>query len=279
MKRSFKKMALIGALAGVLVIGGVSAVALANGNAYENFKAAAIKTMKIENMTTKADITISQDGNTIATINTTSQQDGDNHYSLSNVQAGGEAMEVEMSGGDDAGITRIGDKYYSFEDDYEGHDMYDDASSSHEDLAEALADLLVGDLKAHFTQSGDTVTVNLEGAQVPELMNLAVSAMLEERGYSRTHASTGEFSAMQEAFESVSIVKDAMVSNIHMEAGIGDGLLSSGKMSITINGKDAAGATHELVMTCNYTIDDIGSTKTQTIDTTGKEVIKQGWDY
>jgi len=62
MKKNFSKMAIAGALIGVLTVGGVSTVALATGDAYQNYKDAALKTVAEQNMTVTADITVRQDG-------------------------------------------------------------------------------------------------------------------------------------------------------------------------------------------------------------------------
>ena len=55
-----------------------------------------------------------------------------------------------------------------------------DASSSKAKLGEMILDTLVGDVKNQFVVDGDTISVNLEGAQIPELAKLAISAATED---------------------------------------------------------------------------------------------------
>lgn len=280
MKKSLKAIAIAGALAGVLVVGGVGAVALANGNAYENYKAAAFKTMEVENMTTESSYTIRQDGQSIITGSTHSQSSGESHYSSSKIDVNGETMELETASDSSTMITRINDQYSSYNEllDEDYYEDREDRSPNKEKLANTVIDLLMGDTKSHFTGSGDQVSLNLEGAQIPELVNLAVSAMVEERMDEKVQIPEGEFDALHAAIKNMPITQDASISRIGLEGTMKDGYLGDNTMTIVLTGKDSSGATHELEIVITSSISEIGSTTPATIDTTGKTVVEQNWD-
>jgi len=282
MKKSFKKIATAGALIGVLTVSGVSTVAFAAGNAYQNYKSAVLQTVEAQNMTVAADITIKQDSEVIMSGNTNSQIDGRSQYSNSQIQADGKTTEVESSTADGTSITRIGDQYTSTsradkDDDWNDSEQFGTSSSTTK-LMEMVTDLLVGDVKAHFTGSGDTISVNLEGAQIPELLNVAASAMVEQSA-NQSGKMSGEDDFSNNAFENLSITQNVQVKRISLEAELKDGYTTNNVITIVLTGTDSSGTGHEIELFCTADISDIGSTTPATIDTTGKTVTEATSDY
>lgn len=279
--KKINKIAMIGALAGIMVVGGVTAVANANGNAYENFKRAAMNTMQQENMTTTTEFTLKQDGQVIAAGNGVSKIDDETHYSTNSIQAAGQTVEMESSGNDESTIVRIDDQYYSYSYDDYGHDSDSDEdyemSENDTKMMNAMTDLLTGDTKAYFTGGGDKVSLNLEGAQVPEILNIAVGAMVDERDQMEREIDTelpDSMSRFHDIFKGIPITSDATITRISMDTKLSGGQISGGTSTIVITGKDDSGAAHEVEVTIVYTISDVGSTTPGTIDTTGKTVIE-----
>lgn len=282
MKKNFKKMAMAGALIGVLTVSGVSTIAFASGNAYQDYKSAVLQTAEVQNMTVTADITVKQNGEVIVSGNTTSQIDGRNQYSNSQIQVGGETTNVESSTANGTTITRIGDQYNSMsrsdEDDERNDSERFSASSSTMKLMEMVTDLLVGDVKTHFTGSGNTVSVNLEGAQIPELLNVAASAMVEQ-STNQSSKTSSENDLFGDVFENLPITQNVQVKRISLEGELQDGYATNNVITIVLTGTDSSGTSHEIELFCKADISNIGATTPATIDTTGKTVTEATLDY
>lgn len=282
MKTNFKKMAVAGTLIGVLTVGGVSTAAFASGNAYQDYKSAALQTLEAQNMTVTADITVKQDGEVIVSYNSTSQIDGGSQYSSSQIQANGKTTDAESSTANGTTFTRIGDQYTSANHADRDRDWNDSerfsSSSSAMKLMEMVIDLLVGDVKTHFTGSGDTVIVNLEGAQIPELLNVAASAMVEQ-STDKPGRTSDEYELFGDIFENLSITQDVQVKRISLEAELKDGYTTNHVITIVLTGTDSSGTSHEIELFCIADISDLGSTTPDAVDTTGKTVTEATLDY
>lgn len=276
MKRNTKKLAVIGLLIGCLTIGSVSVFALTNGNPYQDFKNAALLTVQEQNMTVAADVNVRQDGVTILSGDTVVQLNSDDQYSNSHFQIGGETLDMESCQTDETEITRIGDKYTSNigkENDGEENDGEDgfDFSPGTLKLAEMVVDGLVGDVKTHFAGNGNTISVNLEGAQIPELLNVAASAGIEKAA-GKNREPSPEKELLGNVLDNLSITKDVQVKRVGMEAQLKDGYIDTVSVNLTLTGKDNNGISHEIEIICNAAISNIGSTNPNTIDTEGKDV-------
>ena len=62
------------------------------------------------------------------------------------------------------------------------------------------------------------------------------------------------------------------IKSIDMTAKVDGNILIDNKITIVITGVDANGVAHELTVMLNAEITNVGSTKIDTIDTTGKNV-------
>lgn len=272
MKKNTKKMAVIGLIIGCLTIGGVSAFALTNGTAYQDFKNAAMLTMQEKNMTVTADVSVRQDGAVMLSGDTVMQMNDNSCYSNSTIQIGGEVVDMERSGSNGTSVTRIGDEYTKTtgrkSDDEE--DRFCESPNAQK-LMEMVTDLMVGDVKTHFYSNGDTVTVNLDGAQIPELLNVAASAAIENSS-NKSERMYDENELFGDVFDNLNITQDVQITRISMESQLKDGYLENTVITMTMTGKDNNGATHEIEMTCNAAISDIGSTTAGVVNTDGKTV-------
>ena len=222
MKKNFKTIATAGLLVGLLTIGGVGGVALASGNPYQNFRNAAINTASTSNLTVNADVRVTQNGVEILSENVVNQMNRENG------RRGGRGSRNKAA---------------------------ELASSPNTiRLMEAVADLLVGDARNHFTSNGNTISVNLDGAQVPELVNLAVSSAMELSA-SRSNRTMRN----GETPQSLPILQNAVVSRIHVTADVTNEIFSSGTVNIVFSGQDDDGNAQEIELTVNGTIQDAGT--------------------
>ena len=308
MKKRFNRIAIVGILVGLLIIGSVGTIVLAAGNPYQDFENAALKTVLTKNMTADADFTVTEDGTNILSGTVSGQLDGENQRCLSNVTANGQTVNMEMSSVDGNTICRVGDIYTSMtkqNKDKGEKDKLDalTADSSQVKLATMALDALVGDVKTLFTESGDKISVNLEGAQIPDIVNVALAAITDKSLNNRIGANCssdmaesmmsgmGSMKGMMTSMDSMKGIKDlgdvaqsvlnnlSDIQNIQVTKGSmdatlsADGYISSAIINVTVTGTDSAGTSHTIVFAVNVSLSNIGSTTVSAIDTTGKTVI------
>lgn len=271
MKKSIKTLAMTGGLVGALAIGGIGTAAMANGNAYQTYKDAALSITQIDNQTITTTYSVMENDVEILSGSTVSKIDGTDSYSSTKIEGGGKVVDSEQSMTDGIMIHRVGDEYTSttLGSQYQSRNELEPSSSSMQ-MMNMITDLLVGDVKTHFISSGDKITVDLANAQIPELMNVAVSAMLEQSGRQNNN-SDGE-SVYNDLLGSLPITKEASIQSIHLDATVSDNDISSQNIVITLAGKDNEGTSHTIELALQGETTDINNTTAPSIDTQGKSV-------
>ncbi|OWA33305.1 hypothetical protein B9G55_21740 [Saccharibacillus sp. O16] len=279
MKRTVRNKTIGIMAAGMVVTASLGAAAYASGNAYDDFRSAAVKTMQLDNSTMNSTIEWKQSGKVTASGTFQVQSAGEERYSSGKLNIGGKTLNVEQATENGKVILRKGDQYYSM--DAAGMkdrgDKEIEASPSALRLAEAASDLLLGDIKNRFTENGDTITLSLTDAQIPELANLAMNAVLE------ASAKHGEDRLSQEAkwqsdwadFDHASlfpIVSNGRVDSVRLEATVKDGAISTIKTTIGVSGLDKTGQQTDLQASIDSAISQVGTTVPQDIDVTGQKV-------
>jgi hypothetical protein len=302
MKRDFKTIATIGLLVGCLAIGGAGAFALASGNSYQDFKNTVINTASSRNMTVTADVAVNLDGVEILAGSLFTQLDEENRYSSINLQANGQSIDTEQSTSASETIMRRGDDYFSLTPNSQigrqgfgsrggrgggkiggfsggsgrgmiGKNAVLEPSPSAIKLGETVADLLIGDLKNHFTSNGNTISVSIDGAQIPELLNVAVSAMAE-MSESKPDRPIRNNGMLGDAFPNIPITQNVTVKSVNITADVAEDIFSTGNITIVFAGQDSDGNNHDVELTMNVKISEVGTTTPATIDTTGKTITK-----
>jgi hypothetical protein len=308
----------VGILVGVLIVGAASTAVLAMGSPYQDFENAAIQTALTKNMTASADITVTEDGAAVLSGTVSGQLDGDNQYCSANITANGQTIDMETSRVDGNTICRMGDLYTSFarqtkkDGDSSGNDGDKlTADSSQVKLAQMAVDALVGDAKTYFTENGDKISVNLQGAQIPDIVNVALAALSDKSVSSHigiTGSSDGMMSSMpsedstggiggmmqgmngigmdamknfggidsdviNSLLKNLSDMQNPQVTSGSMDATLNNGYVDGAVINVTVTGTDSAGASHTMVFTANVTLSNIGTTTVSAINTTGKTVI------
>ncbi len=274
MKNS-KKLLAAGVVVGCLTVGTTGIIALANGNAYQNFKTAAMQTMQAKNMTVQSVSSVTRNGEVIVSGTQTRQTDGDQFYVSSEMAADGKTVITESAKKDSELIYVIDGKYYqtSFGDEEygrrDGRSLEDSPNSKK--MMEMVTDLLVGDVKNHFSGDQNHVSVSLDGAQVPELLNVAAAAMSEQAGNRRSDR-VQDFPDSYRGHMDISQMSNLQIKAISMDADIVNGLLDNTNVSITISYNNAQGQAEEMSFYAESKISDVGTTVPDTIDLTGKTV-------
>ncbi len=279
-KRGFKAIA-ASAVAGCLLLS-VSVTAFAtSGSGYESYKDAVKSTMLTENATVDAQFEVKDNGAIILSGNSIQKLDKESSSSKSNINIDGTTKTYETSEAAGSLIVKADDAYYSAVDDEKDEDNNKDeekdfsANSSTVKLAEMLTDTIVGDVRNQFVTDGQNISVNLEGAQIPELARLAVSAVAENIDKVDKNISNegGNFDeSMISIMNTVPKLTNIDVKSIAMNATVDGNTLKNNEFTIVITGNDADGVSHELSILVSAEITNVGNTAIDTIDTTGKEV-------
>ena len=249
------------------------------GSGYGDYKAAVEATMLAKNATVATQFEVTDKGTIILSGNSTQKLNNKDKSSQTSVTVDGITKAVESSAVNGNFITETDGKYFSTT---KGNGKFNgdqrenlSASSSTVKLAEMLADTLVGDVKNQFVENGQTISVNLEGAQIPELARLALSAADENSHHTgdyKNNGKQGPDESMKPMMDKMPKLADIDIKSIAMTATVDGTTLKDNDFTITITGKDANGVAHEITVKLNAKITDVGSTKVEAIDTTGQQV-------
>lgn len=277
-KKDFKTIA-VSAVTGCILLS-LSATTFANtGSGYRDYKAAVEATMLAKNATISAQYEVTDKGAIILSGNSTQKLNNKDKSSKTSITVNGITKAFESSAVNGKLITEADGKYFSTN---KGNGKSDNnqrenlsASSNTVKLAEMLADTLVGDVKNQFVENGQTISVNLEGAQIPELARLALSTAAENSNRmdaSKANGKQGPNESMMPMMGKMPKLTNIDVKSIAMTATVDGTTLKDNEFTVTITGNDASGVAHEIAVTLNAKITDVGSTKVDAIDTTGKDV-------
>ncbi|SFD31100.1 hypothetical protein [Clostridium uliginosum] len=276
MKSKKIKTIMVTALTGCMLLS-VTVAASANGvSGYETYKSAAKNIAVTSNGTLSTSFEVKDNGNTNISGTNVEKLEGANNSSSTKIKIGDVTKETETSRIDGKTIVKDGENYSSrTNNDKMKNDKIEkkfDASSSKAKLGEMVLDTLVGDVKNQFVVDGDTISVNLEGAQIPELAKLAISAAAEEGNSKKDNKDESGKDGLKEALKSIPNLKNIDVKSLSMTAKVNGSTLTENDFKIVITGDDESGVSHEIEVSVNNTISDVNSTKADSIDTTGKQV-------
>ena len=128
-------------------------------------------------------------------------------------------------------------------------------------LMEMVADILAGDIKTHFTGSGDKVQVNLEGAQIPEIMNVALNALAETNNKDMHYTDPDSLEGVLfDAMTGMDIAKELRFKSASYTGELTDGILSMNSARLVITGTDKSGNIHEIEIEFTGELSEIGTT-------------------
>jgi hypothetical protein len=277
MKSKKIKTIVITAVTGCMLLS-VTIVASANGaTGYQTYKESLKNIVATKNATITTTFSVKDNGNTTISEVGVEKLEGVNNSSNTKITTGSTTKEVETSRIDGQTIVKDGEIYYSGtnNDKMKNKNMEKkiDESSSKTKLGEMIIDTLVGDVKNQFVVDGDTISVNLEGAQIPELAKLAISAAAEEQNNKKDN-NKGEVGkdGLKDALKSIPNLKNVDIKSLSMTAKVNGSTLTDNSFKIVITGDDESGVSHEFEVSADTTISGVNSTKADSIDTTGKQV-------
>jgi hypothetical protein len=277
MKSKKIKTIVITALTGCMLLS-VTVVASANGaSGYQTYKDAIKNIVTTKNATITTAFSVKDNGNTTISGTGVEKLEGTNNSSDTKITIGNTTKDVETSSVNGQTIVKDGGNYYS----RAGNDKMRnvnmekkfDGSSSKTKLGEMVLDTLVGDVKNQFVVDGDTISVNLEGAQIPELAKLAISAATEDVNNKKSdNKGVVGKDGLKDALKNIPKLKNVDIKSLSLTAKVNGSTLTDNSFKIVITGDDENGVLHEFEVSANTTITDVNSTKADSIDTTGKNV-------
>jgi hypothetical protein len=276
MKSKKIKTIMVTALTGCILLS-VTVVASANGSSgYETYKSAVKNIANTDNATFSTSFEVKDNGNTNISGTSVEKLENSNNSSITNTKNGDVTKESETSRIDGKTIVKDGEDYYSRDSKIKEKNgkiekKFDDSSSKGK-LEEMVLDTLVGDVKNQFVVDGDTISVNLEGAQIPELAKLAISAAAEEKNNKKDNKGESGKDGLKESLSSIPNLKNIDIKSLSMTAKVNGSTLTDNSFKIVITGDDESGVSHEIEVSANTEISDVNSTKADSIDTTGKQV-------
>ena len=277
MKSKKIKTIMVTALTGCMLLS-VTVIASASGTSgYETYKIAAKNIAVTSNATFSTSFEVKDNGKTDVSGTSVKKLEGANNSSTTSIKVGDVSKETETSRVDGKTIIKDGENYYSGASIGKENNMRMekkfDSSSSKAKLGEMVLDTLVGDVKNQFVVDGNTISVKLEGAQIPELAKLAISAAVEE-GNNKKANNKGEAGkdGLRDALNNIPNLKNVEIKSLSMTAKVDGSTLTDNSFKIVITGDDESGVSHEIEVSADTTISAVNSTKADSIDTTGKEV-------
>lgn len=276
--KKFKTIVGSAVAGGVLLALSVTAFA-SSSSGYESYKTAVKSIITTENATIDAQYEVQDNGTVIFSGDTTQKLDNENRSSKTSTIVDGTSKTYESSNANRNLIIDNDGNYYQINKDNnkagkDAREKFSESSSSVK-LAELVTDTLVGDVKNQFIQDGNNVSINLEGGQIPELAKLAVSAAVENSDREKAQNNNnkmGRDEDLKAIMDKVPSLSNIDVKSISMTATVDGDTLKDNNVTTVITGTDANGASHELTLTLEAKISDVGNTKTDTIDVTGKQV-------
>ncbi|WP_088188467.1 hypothetical protein [Desulfosporosinus sp. FKA] len=274
----YKTMA-VTAATGCLLLS-LSATTLANtGSGYADYKAALTTAMLTKNATINAQYEVQDNGVIILSGKSLKKMDNKNESSKTSIIVDGITQTYETSEANGNYLTEANGKYFSGKKSEE-KSKFDSrenltASSSTVKLAGILADTLVGDVKNQFVENGQTISVKLEGAQIPELARLAISAAAERSNQAEdlnANDLQGKDAILKPVLAKMPKLNNIDIKSLAMTATVNGSTLEANSFTIAITGNDVKGVSHELDMNLNTKITNVGNTQIDTINTTGQQV-------
>lgn len=293
MKTNQKKLwASIGAIgvSAILLISSAFA-ATTNLSGYTRFKEIILDTNQSsypQNATTNMDWKLEKDGTTVMTMNTKAQTEENASYSINTLNVGSETMTQETwsetTADTDQYVTKSSkdekyqvllydlsqlsdDELASYNYDYDPDDD-ESMTDSQSKFVNAVIDTLAGDMKNYFSVSGNTVSVHLDSAQIPELVHLA-TAVVEEGMRSDYLADTTnpyrsdvESTVLSEMFS----MKDYTIESLDASLEVENDQIQNISFSVQLSAVDAQGTKHTLTMSGTGQTTDINNTVAERIN-------------
>jgi len=277
---------------------------------YEAFKALAKEkgdmNLHEENGTIKSSFTLVDNGETLTNLDAKMKSEGLNQdgSGLVTITSNGKSKTLEVySQGDQAYVyDKDSDKVYAVDktemDNGHASDYIDDKETGranyHKDgqmtvAQEELLDFLVGDLKDNFeltknSDGSETITFEMTNGEMPMLLNLMVSAAdgqkpqnFSQQAMNLPEELLAKYPVLADMVDMKTdlpeIVDNMEIDHVVFQVTTIDGAFISASLDLELAGNDSDGDYHDLAISGDFELSNVGSTSVDKVELEGKEVI------
>jgi hypothetical protein len=258
---------------------------------YDAYKSAVKTTLSAPSLTEQTAVTVTDNGATLLSVDSVSKTDKANRTASADIKVQGGSVNEDVSvyrqDGEQIVKTSSSDVYNVFGKSNGGKETARKAHAEHADAAmsaemENVVDALVGNLKDYVSMNAQpdgskSIDVQLTGSQIPAAANAVGSFLIK-------HAVNGEHpdklpnapfvTELQQIRSSLpKLSQDVKVTEVDLNAVVdGQNHITKQTVNVTVSGKDAQGALHEVVVHADIGLSAFGSTTPDKVDLTGKQV-------
>jgi hypothetical protein len=271
----------------VLMIGSAFSAMASSSIGYETLKAALKQSHNFESVTTNAQLTVMDNGQTIldATSQIKSNFDQKRMTSNTKVEHEGQTKEIQTMHNGDQNIIKTGesDTYYLIETDEKHKKSMDkhhhsQNASKHEDV-EKFVDALVGHYQSYFklqqVEGKQMVTLELNDQDIPTAVNV-LGSMLIKSGTAHHQVDKGQSLPFLKDFSEIKLpqlTEDVHLKEIKMQALINqDQIIEGYILALQASGQDDEGLAHDLTYQFKLNFSDFDKTNVAPIQLDGKTV-------
>lgn len=297
-----KKLSLIGtgvAVGTLLLV--TSAYAGVNASSgYDSYKTAIKTTVAAKSVTQAVSVTVQDNGKSLIGVNGTVKKNNDNHAVSADVtiKGGGTEQSLKVYNTDGKTVFKTGDSdTYQVIEDKAGMEHKFQTAKNDKELsgqvqgdqfnkeAENLIDALVGNLQQYVTENAAAngakeIHLSLSGNQIPTAVNAIGSFLVKKASHDNVQGTHDkafktpfgtDFSALKQSLPQLS--SDVAITKVDLLATVdGNSFITNQKASLTIEGKDASGLAHVVVVSVDLGLFGMNTTTPDSVDLTGKQV-------
>ncbi|RUT35585.1 hypothetical protein EJP77_00755 [Paenibacillus zeisoli] len=283
----------VGLSAALMVTTGLSAMASTSG--YEAYKSALKNSHTVQSVTLQANASLKDNGKVLETADAQLKLNLKNGNMSGNtdLSAGGEHQKLSMYNQNEQTIlkTDSSDTYYVKQDKDDTkaefkkmhHSKASDPETSRQ--VETVIDALVGNLKDYVnmdtaSDGSKQISLQLDQAQLPAVVNAIAPLAIKEATKHREEIQSKESNPSAFPFhkqflknEVPQLTQDIKIDHVSVKANVNaSNYIQHQEADLTVSGKDASGAAHQLVIHLQADFSGFNSTTPDTLDLKGKKV-------
>jgi hypothetical protein len=281
MKKGFVILGAVGISSVVMITSGFAAMASTSG--YSTYKDAIKATRTLDSVALSGTLSLQDNGAALVNVtgNAKANLANETESGSATIDSKGATQTLEVYRQNNQTITKssAADIYYQEQGRAEKHKSAKPETKQIPQEVENIIDSLVGNLQNNVnldTKADGTkvVTVSLSNAQLPPVVNAVGSLFIK-------NALDGKEAQKEQAkipgIDLISLVpaltQNVKIEQIDVTAEINAAnFIQRQEATITVSGKDANGADHQVVLQLNAALNGFNTTTPDTIDLTGKNV-------
>ncbi|OPH57499.1 hypothetical protein BC351_02945 [Paenibacillus ferrarius] len=289
-----KKWLMVGGAVGissiVMVTTGFSALASTSG--YDAYKSALKNTKTVQNVAVQAAAALQDNGNVLASANGSFKVSLDSKTASGNadVLTNGTQQSLSFYKQENQTVLKsnASDVYFVNQETQKKHKNEKTQTGTEiPQQVETVIDALVGNLKDYVAvdtkaDGSKEIAIELDNAQIPTVVNALAPIAIKEATKEENDgekkddtASTGKFPFNEDFLKHAApqLTQDIKIEKVAVKATINaNNYISHQEADVTVSGKDASGAAHQVTLHLQADLSGYNSTTPDNVDLTGKTV-------